>query len=273
MKKLDVSIIVINYNTFDLTCQCLDSIFKHTSDVSFEVILVDNASTEQDPGTFKVKYPSIVLIRSTSNVGFAKGNNMGIEKAQGEYILLFNSDAFMAGNVPLALKKFMEAHLDVAASTTRLEYPDGRLQHNCQRFPSIRYTLFELFRLQKFLSHRIGGKVLFGPFFDYNSIAFPDWIWGTCFMFRKELLKKLPEGRLADNFFMYGEDVQWCMEFKKLGYRVAFDSSIVVIHLLGKSGGKKDELMAKNMDSLMKMYYSAFHRKCIHFLNRLLVRN
>lgn len=270
MKNVDVSVVVINYNTFDLTCHCIDSILNHSQAVAIEIILVDNASTDRDPEDFKSRYPAIVLVKSSENTGFSKGNNLGIKKAIGTYILLVNSDAQLVNNVCLVLREFLLAHDRIAAVTARLEYPDGTVQHNCQRFPSIGYKLFELLRIQKLVPRGIAGRILLGPFFDYNSVVFPDWIWGTCFMFKKELLERLPSRKLADEFFMYGEDVQWCLEFKKLGYRVAFTPSAKLIHYVGKSGGKSSEHVEENMRLLLARYYSPLHRKLISFIDKCL---
>jgi GT2 family glycosyltransferase len=267
---VDVSIIIINYNTFKLTCACIESVRKLTQDISYEIILVDNASTEIDAKVFKEKFSGITLIQSPTNVGFAKGNNLGIDRAKGDYILLLNSDTIVMNNVAGILLNFLQKRTSVAAVTCRLEFEDGVVQHNCQRFPAIRYKLFELFRLQKLLPRHIGGKLLYSSFFHYTSVAYPDWIWGTCFMFKKRLLQLLPEQKLPDDFFMYGEDVQWCLEFRKLGYRVAFDPTARIVHYMGKSGASKSIMMEENMLLLMDKYYSRIHQRCIRFLDRLL---
>jgi GT2 family glycosyltransferase len=242
----------------------------HEQELDYEIILVDNNSSENLPVEFKKKFPEITLIESPINVGFAKGNNLGIAQAKGKYILLLNSDTLLLNNAISRAVSFLEKENNVAVVSARLEYPDGTVQHNCQRFPSIKYKLFELLRLQKLLGGRIDDKILLGSFFDHNSIVYPDWVWGTFFMFRRESLSKLPNQKLADDFFMYVEDVQWCMQFKKIGYKVAFEPSAKVVHLMGKSGGKKNELMEKNMKLFMNMYYSPFHQTCIRLLDKLL---
>jgi GT2 family glycosyltransferase len=243
---------------------------EKTQNIEYEIIVVDNASTEIGADEFLKYHPEIILKRSQTNIGFARGNNFGLEVAKGEFILLLNSDSFIQNNVPLLLMNFLKRHTQVGAVTGQLQYPDGRVQHNCQRFPSIRFQLFELLRLQKIFPRRTTGKILFGPFFDYKSIAFPDWIWGTCFMFRKSILSTLKDGKLADDFFMYVEDMQWCMEFHKLGFKVAFVPEASVIHLLGQSQGAKHVLMEENYRKFMDMYYSPFHRKVIGFIEWLL---
>lgn len=267
---MELSIVIINYNTFELTCQCIDSIVDKTRDVSYEIIVVDNASHERDPQEFAHRYPQIKLVRSEKNVGFAGGNNLGIAVAEGQYIVLLNSDTVLLNNAMAVCLNYLKTHPQVAVVGSALFYPDGTRQHNCQRFPSIRYKLFELFRLQKFLPRKTGGKILLGGFFDHAEPVETDWIWGTCFMFEKKLLNRLKEGKLAETFFMYGEDVQWCLEFRKLGYRIAYEPAAHVLHLMGKSGGAKTDLMKQNEATFMQLYYTPLERFLIRQLNRLL---
>jgi GT2 family glycosyltransferase len=269
---VDLSIIIINYNTFELSCQCIQSVMNHVRSLSYEIILVDNASVERPASDFVAKFPGIRLIANSLNEGFAKGNNTGISVARGEVILLLNSDVIVKEGAIEESYRFLNAHEKVAAVTCRLVYPDGIVQHNCQRFPSIRYSLFELFRLQKFLPGNVGGKILLGPFFGYDSIVYPDWIWGTFFMFRKKMLKELHGGKLADEFFMYGEDMQWCKDFQRLGYTSAFIPGVEVIHYMGKSKGAKNELMHKNHRAFLTKYYGRVHIWIIDFLRKILER-
>lgn len=264
---MHVSIIIINYNTFQLTCNCIDSIYRCEPSLDFEIILVDNASSEHDPTDFLKRYPSITLIKSPLNVGFAKGNNLGIAHAKGEYVLLLNSDAELLSDAISSSLKLSKTYNNVGVVTTRLEYPNGEVQHNCQRFPSIRYKLFELFRLQKILGKKRGGEILLGPFFDYRSIIFPDWVWGTFFLFRREMLNALPDKKLADDFFMYVEDIQWCMDFRNIGYKILFNPGARVLHLLGMSKGSRNKMMEQNHVTFMRKYYSRVHRELIKLLD------
>jgi GT2 family glycosyltransferase len=272
LKKPDISIVIVNYNTYDLTSDCIRSVYEKTKGVSYEVILVDNASAERDPVDFKSQFPDITLIRNSQNLGFAKGNNIGINHASGQYILLLNSDTELKNDAVTIVHSFLQQNSRVAVGTCRLEFPDGKLQNNCQRFPSIGPKLFELMRLQKILPNSVSGKILFGPFFNHDEIAYPDWVWGTFFMFKKELLQKLVDKKLSDEFFMYVEDVEWCLQFKKSGYRIAFIPQGKVIHYLGKSGGEKNIQMEKNVRILYVKYYSVLQVWIISMLDRLLLR-
>lgn len=267
MNRSDVSIIIVNYNTFELTSQCLTSIYK-LSKASVEIILVDNGSTECDPEKFLETFPTIKLIKSGENLGFSKGNNLGIASALADYILLLNSDTILLNDAVTQCHLFLKEHKDVAVATCKLQFPDGGIQHNCQCFPSVGKSLIELFRIQKLLPSV--KRKLFGPFFDYASVAYPDWVWGTFFMFRKELLSELPSNKLADDFFMYCEDMQWCMEFRRLNLEISFLPEAKITHLMGASQGAKNDMMEQNLDVFMKKYYSVWGRIGIRIINFLL---
>lgn len=266
---MDVSIVIINYNTFNLTCQCIESIYCFEKQLNFEIILVDNNSTECDPLLFLDRFPEIILIRNDKNIGFARGNNVGIERCKSRYILLLNSDTLLYSESISESLNFLKSDERIGVVTCRLEFPDGRVQHNCQSFPSIKNRLIELLRLQKISSGL--RKRLAGSFFDYNKILFPDWVWGTFFLFDRTILNKLPKEKLADDFFMYVEDMQWCMDIRRAGYQIAFYPSSSVIHLMGSSGGSKNSFIQNNVEVFAKMYYAGWERRVIKFLNFLLI--
>jgi GT2 family glycosyltransferase len=268
---MDLSIIIINYNTFDMTCQCIRSIQQQVQGITYEIVLVDNGSAEEGIPDFLDIFPDIVLIKNENNEGFSKGVNIGIVRSSGGIVLLINSDTVFQNDAASICLKYLEENKQVAVVGAALFCQDGQVQHNCQRFPSIRFTLFELFRLQKVFPKRVGGKILLGFFFDHDEIVYTDWIWGTFFMFRKSILKELNGGHLADDFFMYVEDVQWCMEFKLLGYKIAFVPQARVIHFSGQSQGAKSSLISTNMEIFMKRYYRFYERWTIAVLAWLLV--
>lgn len=255
-----LSIIIINYNTFEMTSKCIASVYDHLKEDNFEIILVDNASVECNPDLFLEKYPTIHLIKSAENVGFAKGNNLGIEKAKYDTILLLNSDAFLTDNSTWEAVQYLEKHKNVAVVTGQLNYADGRIQHNCQSFPSFLKSTIEKLRLHKFLSKKKRSSLLQGFYFDYTQKGHPDWVWGAYFMFRKEILKHLPAQKLNDDFFMYGEDMLWCFEFRTLGYDIVYFPQIKIIHLLGGSSGKSKEWIHENHQQFLRKNYSFVHR-------------
>ena len=267
---MDVSIIIVNYNTPELTRNCIASVLEKTLGVSYEIIVVDNASTVHDAQELKVQFPSIQLIKSKSNLGFAGGNNLGIAAAKGKYILLLNSDTVLINDAVSLAYAYMEQYQNAGVVSAQLQYPDGGIQSVCQRFPSVKYAAIELFRLQKLMASERKGRVLLGAFFDHKHTATCDWVWGAFFFFRAQLLEKLPGKKLNEDYFMYIEDMQWCMDISRLGYEVHYYPEAKLIHYMGGSSGSKNELMKKNEEEFLKKNYSPLKRTVIKNLNKLL---
>ncbi|GAB4446650.1 MAG: glycosyltransferase family 2 protein [Bacteroidales bacterium] len=249
-----ISIIILNYNTFDLTVQCIRSVYAQTKGIDFEIILVDNASTECNPDKFKELFPDIVLVKNTENRGFSRGCNDGLKYAKGDYILLLNSDTVLLNNAIGITYHFLVSHSEAGIATCRLENKDGPPQNNCQRFPSKKLNLFEKLRLHKFFGKQKRGKIWFGPYFNYNETAFPDWVWGTFFMFPKSLLQVYPENKLPETFWMYVEDMEWCWLARKAGYKVAFIPDGRVLHFGGNkaNSSKKNIMIRENLKIFLK---------------------
>lgn len=265
---MKVSIVIINYNTYDLTRKCLESIYQHVKGVSYEVILVDNASSECDPVVFRDAFPDLKLIRSEINLGFAKGNNLGIQHASGEYVLLLNSDTeLIEDSVSLSLS-YAEKLNDLGALSCKLIHPDGRHQSVAQRFPSVRYSLFELFRINKMLPQKKVGRILLGAFFKHDENVAADWVWGAFFLFKRDSLKLLEKGHLNDAYFMYFEDMQWCLDFKRIGLNNYYFAETSVIHKMGGSAAEKSELLKKNEALFQRKNFNPIKRSALRILNK-----
>ena len=255
-----VSIIILNYNSFDLTCQCISSIYENTKNVDFEIIIVDNASTLDNPDKFLELFPKIKLVKNTENRGFAGGCNDGIKVAKGDTILLLNSDTKLLNDAISITYDFLNTHPNVGIVTCRLENEDGSPQNNCYHFPSISKTLIELLRLQKFFPKSNLKKTLYGYFFDYDNIAYPDYIWGAFFMFPKKLLNIFPKQLLPETFWMYFEDMEWCWLARQAGYEIAFVPNGKVLHYGGKNHNPKAlKMMNDNFNQFLKLYYNKMH--------------
>lgn len=252
-----ISIIILNYNTFDLTSQCIRSIYEQTINVPFEIILVDNASTECNPEKFLEEFRQVRLVKNTENRGFSRGCNDGIAHALGQYILLLNSDTVLLNDAISIVYHFLTKQPDVGIATCRVENNNSTPQNNCQRFPSQKLALYEKLRLHKFFSKRKRGKIWFGSYFNYNEIAFPDWVWGTFFMFPKSLLQHFPENKLTETFWMYVEDMEWCWIARKAGYKVAFVPDGRVLHYGGGSAHTPEtiKMINENFKHFLNLYY------------------
>ena len=228
---MQLSIIIINYNTFQLTVNCIRSVREKLTGIHYEIVLVDNASVERDADDFLKECPGIVLIKSETNTGFAGGNNLGISHAKGEYILLLNSDTELINNAPKICLDHLQSHPEAGMVTCQLSYPDGRLQYNCRRFRTIGWELAEIFPFFRLLPKKKQGQMMLHHYFDHQHFAKCDWVWGAFMLFPRSILEKLPGGKLAEDFFMYIEDVRWCWDFRRLGYEIHFIPEAKVMHI------------------------------------------
>jgi len=265
---MDISVIVINYRTHDLTSACIESVIQHTEGLSYEIILVENGTaqfSEADAGRWD---GAVQVVVSDTNLGFAGGNNLGIRSATGKYILLLNSDTYLTGNALLTAFRYMESHPEAGVMSVRLVYPDGRHQSVAQRFPSVKYSLIELLRLQKFVGRKAAGKMLLGAFFDHRETVRADWVWGAFFMFPAAVLQKMPDHKLDDTYFMYAEDKQWCMDIGKAGYEVHFCADTEVVHISGGSSANRSQLIEENEQRFLEKNFSPFTGACIRWLQR-----
>jgi GT2 family glycosyltransferase len=217
----------------------------HTKDVAYEVIVVDNASTKDNVDDFLIKFPKIKLIKSSINLGFAKGNNLGLKHATGDKILLLNSDTWLTEDSISIAAKYIDKVPQIGALSVRLIYPDGNIQHTARAFRSIRNELLDLFRPVLYvLPYRFRAKLMLNQYFKNDFNTFCDWVSGAFMMFRKDLLSLLPENKLDERFFMYGEDQLWCYQFSKFGYRSYFTPDSTVVHIANASTepGKRKKL-------------------------------
>jgi GT2 family glycosyltransferase len=270
----DVSIVIVNYNTFTLTCQCIQSILDKTQYISYEIILVDNASKECDAQLFKDKFPEIVLIKNSENSGYAKGSNLGIAVAKGEYILLLNSDIELINNAVYEAYQFMKNDRKIGAMSGRLLYPDGKVQGVTGRFPSITSELRELLRLNKVLTQEQRATYYLGSEFDHETSIEADWVWGAFFMFPKEILNQFPENKLQEDFFMYCEDVQWCWYIRKMGYKIMYSPNPVAYHYISGSSQLSEEEKARkktipNMVTLLRKERGYFYTLVLYLIKAL----
>lgn len=223
-----LSIVILNYNTYKLTSACIRSVIHQTS-INYEIILVDNASTECDPKKFKDLFPSIHLIRNNENGGFAKGNNLGIQQAKGNYILLLNSDTLLINNaIDLAYKRIKQDKT-IGALTAQLVNTNGNLEscsYNYTTLPQLWCCTFKL-------HHIFPALKPVQP--NLNKEHFSDSIYGTFFLFPREILELFPQKKLTETFFMYVEDKEWCYYIKKAGYKLIYYPEAKVLHYGGAS--------------------------------------
>jgi GT2 family glycosyltransferase len=267
---MDVSVIIVNYNTFTLTSDCIRSVMSHTKAVTFEIIVVDNASMEQDASDFLIEFPQIKLIKSDRNGGFAVGNNLGIKEATGEYTLLLNSDTYLKEDSISLAVEFLKQNKKAGILGCRMTFPDGKVQYSARRFRSISWELLDLFRfIPMLMPYKTRAKKMLGKYFHHDENINADWVNGAFLLFPRAVLLNFSDKKLDERFFMYGEDQLWCEQCKKAGYDITFFAGTTIIHINSGSTDISKQLslrkvMMKNELEIMRsrrgrgLYYFVF---------------
>jgi len=231
---MELSIIIVNFNTKDITRACLDSIAKWREGGTWEIIVVDNGSTDGSVDMLK-KYAGITRILNKKNLGFAKANNKGIKIAKGKYILLLNSDTEIREDSIGTMLRFMDGHTSAGAATCRLDLVGGKMDPACHRgFPTPWAAFTYLTGLEKlFPASRVFGRYHMG----YKNMTIPhqvDCVSGAFFLVRREVIDDV--GLLDEDFFMYAEDIDWAYRMKAHGWEIWFNPEASVLHKKKQSG-------------------------------------
>ncbi len=233
-KSPDVSIIIVSWNTRDILRDCIQSIYDQAGDVQFEIIVVDNHSSDDSGEMVSRDFPEAALIQNKDNRGFSSANNQGIVQAKGRYVLLLNPDTIVHENAIEKAVSFIDAHKDTAVVGCRTLFQDGRLQYNCYTFPSLLNLFLTLTRLWRpFRRNRFFGRYRL-TWWDYNETRSVDAVAGCFMLVRKEAIDEV--GMMSEEYFMYSEDTDWCWRFNQRGWKIRFTPDAVITHLGDASG-------------------------------------
>lgn len=232
---MDVSIILVSFNTKELTKQTISSVKKETQNLEYEIIVVDNASKDGSPEMIEECFPDVTLIKNPDNNGFGAANNLGIQAAQGKNILFLNPDTILCNNAITILHNFLEdpKNADIAICGPNLYNEDMTHQHSYGNFPTIKRLLFTLTGLNVFLPPLY--KKIFNPYGlnESNELKEVDYVTGAALMIRKSVIDNL--GAFDEDFFMYFEEAELCHRIKKNGYKTFINPDANIIHLESKS--------------------------------------
>ncbi len=232
--SIAVSIIIVNYNVRDFLVQCLNSIFNSKTSFLFEVIVVDNNSTDDSVEFLHKTFPVVNVLELKKNSGFSYANNKGFEASKGKYLLFLNPDTVLQEDTLQTMYDFMEKTPKVGIAGCKVLNADGTIQLACRRgFPTPWVAFTKLFGLQKlFPKSRLFGRYNL-TYLDPDEFSYVDAISGSFMFIRRELFAKL--GGFDTSFFMYGEDLDICYRAKKSGMEVAYVPTTSIIHYKGQS--------------------------------------
>lgn len=245
---MDISIIILNFNTPDMTIDCIKSVIKNTKRVKYEIILIDNGSIDDSVikiSNLKSQISNLKIITNKKNLGFAEGNNIGIKSAKGRYVLLLNSDTLISSNVIGEMVAWLDTDNEIGIASCSLKNADGTEQGTGGNFPN----LLRVFAWMTFLEDIPYLDKLIKPFHPYHSKS-PlykgdtfykfsqnlDWVTGAFFMIRRNVMDDI--GVFDKEYFMYTEEVDFCYRAKQKGWLVKYDPRWSIIHFGGASSQK-----------------------------------
>lgn len=266
---MDVSIIIVNWNTRDILRDCLKSVYEQTKSVSFEVIVVDNASTDGSVEMVKNDFPQVSLVENSENKGFAAANNQGMAIAKGRYVLLLNSDTVVLDNAIAKTVLFADDYPEAAVVGCRVLNPDKTLQPTCFMFPSLLNMILSSTYLYKLFprSQFFGRERM--SWWDRGDIREVDVVTGCYMLVQKKAIDQI--GMMDETFFMYAEEMDWCWRFKSAGWKVMYTPDAQIIHLGGQSSQQVKPQMIMQLRGSILLFFSKHKNWSIYYSACLLV--
>lgn len=226
----DVSTIIVSYNTADLLLECMGKLRAASKGLQVDITFVDNASKDQSVEVIQREFADCPLIVNTQNVGFGRANNQALASARGRYVLLLNTDAFVAPDTLTKTVAYMDAHPQCGILGVRLQGRDGELQPCCRYFPTPWNTFLHRTGLNRLLK---GVRMVDDMGWAHDAVRSCDWVVGCYYLVRKEVIEQV--GLFDPRYFLYCEEVDHCFAAKQAGWDVVFYPGTTVVHLGGES--------------------------------------
>lgn len=267
---MDLSIIIVNYCTYDLTKQAIESIINREYPFSYKVYIVDNASYDGSLEKLQIDFSKeindglIKFIANTENKGFASANNLALKQISSKYVLLLNSDSIVSENCLENCLNYIESDNNIGALGCKVTLPDGTLDNACRRsFPDVNVSFYRMTGLSQLFpkSKRFSRYNL--TYLDENRTYEVDCLAGAFMMVRSKTIEEV--GLLDEKFFMYGEDIDWCYRIKKAGWKIFYNGNAEIIHYKGTNSKQKIKLIFE-FHRAMQIFYDQHYKDNNHRL-------
>jgi len=265
---LDLSIITVSWNVRELLRDCIKSVDSGRADLILEMIVVDSASSDGSPDMIRQEFPWVKLVSSQENLGFPRGNNIGIRQAKGRNILLLNPDTMIIGDALAVMVQYLDNHLDAGGLGAQLLNSDGSIQSSKRRFPTFLTAIFESTWLEKIAPAAIMR--------DYYALDLPDdetsdvdWVTGACLMVPKRVIEKV--GMLDEGYFMYSEEMDWCRRIKDAGWRIIYLPQAQIVHHIGKSSEQAVTARHINFQQAKLRYFRKYYGRIPTLILRIIL--
>lgn len=254
----DIDCIIVSYNTAELLPVCMDKLASASRGLQVQTIFVDNASKDHSVEVIRREFSDCQCIANSVNIGFGRANNQALPFANGRYVLLLNTDAFVAPETLTKTLAYMDAHPDCGILGVRLEGRDGVLQPCCRYFPTPWNTFVHRIGLQRLFK---GVQMVDDMSWAHDAVRKCDWVVGCYYLVRKEVIEQI--GLFDPRYFLYFEEVDHCFAAKKAGWDVVFYPHTTVVHLGGESA-KSDGVITesgKQLEALQMESELLYYRK------------
>lgn len=253
---VDLSIIIVSYNVKDFLTQCIKSIERSDfKDRTYEIIIIDNDSHDGTKAQIKDLFKNIKFIQNSNNIGFSKAVNIGINESTGKYICLLNPDVIVDNNCFIDLIKKIDENENIGCIGPKILNTDGSIQHSCKRsFPTPLNSFFRLFGLDRLFPKSKFFSSYNLTYLNTNETHSVESLSGAFMIFRKKIIDEI--GMLDENFFMFGEDLDFCHRIKNNGYSVIYYPKVEIIHYKGESVKSSQFDMISVFYDSMKIYFN-----------------
>lgn len=245
-----LSIIIVSYNTKELLIGCLSSIFDSLENVDFEIIVVDNNSKDGSTKEVQNHFPQVRLIENQNNKGFAAANNQALKLMRGKYVLLLNPDTLVVNSSLTKMVEFIEENKRTGIVGCKILNPDGSLQASAFPLPTLKDLILSGFAASWKFWGRYIQRYPSRHYLPQKPVRV-GWVSGACLMIRKKTIDEI--GLLDENFFLFSEDVDWCIRASRKGWAVVFYPEATIIHYGGQSAQKN--LALKIASFYQKRFY------------------
>lgn len=237
MQKISLSICIVTYQARDYLRDCLNSLYAHAPNGEYEIIVVDNHSTDGTIETLECQFPQVQLIKNPTNNGFTAPMNQALRQAQGQYLLQLNPDTIVHDQALNQLIQFMQSHPKVGICGPKVLNTDGSLQKPCRRGESTPWAVITYFLGLSSLfpkSKLFGGYLM--NYLDEDEINEVDGVAGSCMLLRREVIDQI--GYLDERFFAYQEDADFCFQARQAGWKVYYVPTAQITHYGGQGGSR-----------------------------------
>lgn len=252
-KHIDLSACIVNHNTKDFALRLVGSLLENTHRIRMEVLVVDNDSSDGTPQAIKTEYPQVKVIANDQNLGFAAAGNRAIRASGGRYVALLGADAVVLPGAMDILVDFMDRNPEVGAVGPKILRPDGTVEMSGKGVPTPVVALLVLTGLRRLFAKSQALLDYYLPLEEYDRVREADQLTGACLLTRRDTIEDV--GLLDENFFIYCEDVDWCLRARQRGWKMYYLPQAQIVHYGGQSSKKVSDWATTIYYESVRYYY------------------